>query len=155
MRFLRGVRPINGQERVTPKWVSINSIIHPRNCATVRELTVVRSVKAFPCFFWATKFRTSDSVLSTFFAPFLKNLINESQLTLNTPICTLLQNWNTVPYPAGLMTCLNAHLSYCTWLWPDIFALKHEITILGQWSNPVSGSRNSQAHSLWAKQHRV
>ena len=27
--------------------------------------------------------------------------------------------------------------------------------ILGQWSNPVSGSRKSQASSQWAKKHRV
>ena len=38
----------------------------------------------------------------------------------------------------------------------EILALKHESRILGQWSNPVSGSsRNSQSSSPWAKQHRV
>ena len=37
----------------------------------------------------------------------------------------------------------------------EVLALKHESRILGQWSNPVSGSRKSQASSPWAKQHRV
>ena len=36
-----------------------------------------------------------------------------------------------------------------------VFALKHKSRILGQWSNPVSGLRKSQASSPWAKQHRV
>ena len=34
----------------------------------------------------------------------------------------------------------------------EVLALKHESMILGQWSNPVSGSRKSQASSPWAKQ---
>ena len=34
-------------------------------------------------------------------------------------------------------------------------ALEHESRILGQWSNPVSGSRKSRYSSPWAKQHRV
>ena len=34
-------------------------------------------------------------------------------------------------------------------------ALKHKTGILRQWSNPVSGSRKSQARSSRAKQHRV
>ena len=38
---------------------------------------------------------------------------------------------------------------------PEVLALKHKSRILGQWSNPVSGSRKSQASSPWAKQHRV
>ena len=33
---------------------------------------------------------------------------------------------------------------------PEVLALKHESRILGQWSNPVSGSRKSQASSSWA-----
>ena len=37
----------------------------------------------------------------------------------------------------------------------EVLALKHESRILGQWSNPVSGPRNSQASSLVAKQHRA
>ena len=37
----------------------------------------------------------------------------------------------------------------------EVLALKHRSRILGQWSKPVSGSRKSQASSLWAKQHRV
>ena len=37
----------------------------------------------------------------------------------------------------------------------EVIALKHESRILGQWSNPVSGSRKSQASSPWAKQHRA
>ena len=37
----------------------------------------------------------------------------------------------------------------------EILALKHESRILGKWSNPVSGSRMSQASSPWAKQHSV
>ena len=36
----------------------------------------------------------------------------------------------------------------------EVLALNHESRILGQWSNPVSGSRRSQASSPWAKQHR-
>ena len=36
----------------------------------------------------------------------------------------------------------------------EVLALKHESRIFGQWSNPVSGSRKSQASSPWAKQHR-
>ena len=32
----------------------------------------------------------------------------------------------------------------------EVLALKHESMILGQWSNPVSGSRKSQARSTWA-----
>ena len=31
----------------------------------------------------------------------------------------------------------------------EVLALKHESGILGQWSNPVSGSGKSQASSLW------
>ena len=38
---------------------------------------------------------------------------------------------------------------------PEVLALKHESKILGQWSNPESCSRKSQASSPWAKQHRV
>ena len=38
---------------------------------------------------------------------------------------------------------------------PEVVALKHESRILGQWSKPVSGSRKSQASSLWVKQHWV
>ena len=38
---------------------------------------------------------------------------------------------------------------------PEVFALNQESRILGKWSNPVSGSRKSQASSPWAKQHRV
>ena len=34
---------------------------------------------------------------------------------------------------------------------PEVLALKHESRILGQWSNPVSGSRKSRASSPWAK----
>ena len=37
----------------------------------------------------------------------------------------------------------------------EILVLKQESSILGQWSNPESGSRKSQANSPWAKQHRV
>ena len=37
----------------------------------------------------------------------------------------------------------------------EFLAQKHESRILGQWSNLVSGSRKSQASSLWVKQHRV
>ena len=37
----------------------------------------------------------------------------------------------------------------------EVLALKHMSMILGQWSNPVSGSRKGQASSPWAKQHRV
>ena len=36
-----------------------------------------------------------------------------------------------------------------------VLALKHESRILGQRSNPVSGSRKSQASSPWAKQNRA
>ena len=36
---------------------------------------------------------------------------------------------------------------------PEILALKDESRILGQWFDPVSGSRKSQASSPWAKQH--
>ena len=35
----------------------------------------------------------------------------------------------------------------------EVLALKHESRILRQLSNPVSGSRKSQASSMWAKQH--
>ena len=38
---------------------------------------------------------------------------------------------------------------------PEILALKNKSSILGKWSNPVSGARKSQASSPWAKQHRV
>ena len=38
---------------------------------------------------------------------------------------------------------------------PEVIALKHESRILGQLSNPVSGSRKSQSSSPWAKHHRV
>ena len=31
---------------------------------------------------------------------------------------------------------------------PEVLALNHESRILGQWSNPLSGSRKSQASSL-------
>ena len=34
-------------------------------------------------------------------------------------------------------------------------ALKQKSRILGQWYNPVCGSRKSQASSPWVKQHRV
>ena len=37
----------------------------------------------------------------------------------------------------------------------EVLALKHESRILGQWSNPASGSRKSQACSPSAKQHRA
>ena len=37
----------------------------------------------------------------------------------------------------------------------ETLALKHESRILGQWSNPVSGSRKSQASSPWVKQHKL
>ena len=37
----------------------------------------------------------------------------------------------------------------------EVLALKHESRILGQLSNPVSGSRKSHASSPWAEQHRV
>ena len=37
----------------------------------------------------------------------------------------------------------------------EVLALKQESRILGQWSNPVSGSRKSQASSPWAKQNSV
>ena len=37
----------------------------------------------------------------------------------------------------------------------DVLVLKHKSRILGQWSNPVSGSRKSQASSPRAKHHRV
>ena len=37
---------------------------------------------------------------------------------------------------------------------PEVLALKHESRILRQWSNPVSGSRKTQASCPWAKQHR-
>ena len=37
----------------------------------------------------------------------------------------------------------------------EVLPLKHERRILGQWSNPVSGSRKSQASSPWAQQHTV
>ena len=35
----------------------------------------------------------------------------------------------------------------------EVLALRHESRIVGQWSNPVLGSRKSQSSSLWAKQH--
>ena len=38
---------------------------------------------------------------------------------------------------------------------PEVLALKHESRIIGQPSNPVFGSRKSQASSPWAKQHIV
>ena len=38
---------------------------------------------------------------------------------------------------------------------PEILALKQESRILGQWSNPVSGARESEDSSPWAKQHRA
>ena len=38
---------------------------------------------------------------------------------------------------------------------PEVLALNHESRILGQWSNPESGSRKSQASYPWAKQNRV
>ena len=37
----------------------------------------------------------------------------------------------------------------------EILVLRHEGRILGQWSNPVSGSKKSQASSPLAKQHRA
>ena len=37
----------------------------------------------------------------------------------------------------------------------EVLALMHESRILRQWSNPVSGSRKSQASSPWSKQHRA
>ena len=37
----------------------------------------------------------------------------------------------------------------------EFLALKHESRILGQWSNPASGSRKSKTSSPWVKQHRV
>ena len=40
--------------------------------------------------------------------------------------------------------------------WPpisEVLAIKHESRILGQWLNPVSGPRNSQASSPCPKQH--
>ena len=37
----------------------------------------------------------------------------------------------------------------------EVLALKHESRILGQWSNPESGSWKSQDGSPRAKQHRV
>ena len=36
----------------------------------------------------------------------------------------------------------------------EVLALQHESGKLGQWSNPVSGSRKSQASSPWAKQEK-
>ena len=45
--------------------------------------------------------------------------------------------------------------NFCLQHTPEVFALKHESRILGQWSNPVSGSRKSQASSPWAKQYRL
>ena len=38
---------------------------------------------------------------------------------------------------------------------PEVLALKQESRILREWSYPVSGSRQSQASSPWAKQHIV
>ena len=38
---------------------------------------------------------------------------------------------------------------------PEVLALKRESGILGQWSNPVSGSRKSQVSSPWAKKQRL
>ena len=46
----------------------------------------------------------------------------------------------------------NADVNPCP---PEILSRKQEGRILGQWSNPVSGSRKSQASSTWAKQHIV
>ena len=37
----------------------------------------------------------------------------------------------------------------------EVLTLRHESRIFGQWSNPVSGSRKSQASSPWSKQHRA
>ena len=38
---------------------------------------------------------------------------------------------------------------------PEVLALNQESRILGQWSNPLSGTRKSQARSPWAKQRSV
>ena len=38
---------------------------------------------------------------------------------------------------------------------PEVLSLKHKSRILGQCSNPVSGSRKSKASSPWVKQQRV
>ena len=37
----------------------------------------------------------------------------------------------------------------------EALVVKHESRILGQWSNPVSGSRKSQDSYPWSKQHRA
>ena len=37
----------------------------------------------------------------------------------------------------------------------EVLDLRHEGRILGQGSNPVAGSRSSQASLQWDKQHRV
>ena len=44
-----------------------------------------------------------------------------------------------------------SQLESCT----EILALKHKSMILRKWSNPVSGSRKSQASSPWDKQQSV
>ena len=55
-----------------------------------------------------------------------------------------------------LLCTLNIDYACNQWLLTiaesEVLALKHDSRILGQWSNPVSGSRKSQASSPWDKQ---
>ena len=84
-------------------------------------------------FFILFPFAATDA---TFFEPLLRSLLR----TRARRGKRLSPQWLPV-LPAG---DLNA----------DILALKHEGRILGQWSNPVSGSRKSQASCPWANQRK-
>ena len=54
---------------------------------------------------------------------------------LNTSLALVINTDNAVPW------------------WPEVLTVKHESRIPGQWSDPVAGSRKSQASYPWAKQH--
>ena len=55
----------------------------------------------------------------------------------------------------GSFVKFRAKKSFLSFLPPEILPLKHRSRILGQWANPVSGSRKSQANTPSAKHHRA
>ena len=67
-------------------------------------------------------------------------------------VCCELRDQKFILSEASLGRVIQDKLTLCK---IEILALKHESRILGKRSNPVSGSRKSQASSPWVKQHRV